>query len=211
MIRNCIYLLFLLIFSANTFAGSKPAKLVVNELSMLPGERFVELLVIESGQLAGIEFDDGNFSGATLINFADRNSVNSKYNVQDKGSFIGRRFRFAQNADALLCVGEGTLIVIYEPTDFAQVEDADRFDDCILRIPTNSSLLEVIKQSQSVSITDAPVGENQAWVSANTATPVGSWNADIGSSFTGGCFNLFFPGSTDNFDNYCWGFADRPV
>lgn len=211
MIRNCIYLLFLLIFSANTFAGSKPAKLVVNELSMLPGERFVELLVIESGQLAGIEFDDGNFSGATLINFADRNSVNSKYNVQDKGSFIGRRFRFAQNADALLCVGEGTLIVIYEPTDFAQVEDADRFDDCILRIPTNSSLLEVIKQSQSVSITDAPVGENQAWVSANTSTPVGSWNADIGSSFTGGCFNLFFPGSTDNFDNYCWGFADRPV
>lgn len=205
MLRK-LFVLFVLSFLVLPSFGQEPnARLILNELSVADGNRYIEFLVIEGGDLRGVEFDDGNFTGQDLVAYTDTTDQNTEVVISSNGDANGRRFKFDTTETSFRCVTPGTIILIYDPLNGAGFsEDTDRYDDCILSLPLNSDKLLV--NTNSPTFSNVPLN-GTAWENAATATTLVNWNDDLGLDVVSACFYMFLPKAVDKTISYCWGYA----
>lgn len=212
MIKKPLSLIILFsLLSIVGVAQRGPAKLVINEFSNVPGNRFIEFLVIETGDLRGVEFDDGNHTDVRLINYTNEADSDSKLVVRDKSATSGRRFRFALELEEFACVARGSLIAVYDPSNSVPVSGVNEelLDDGRMAIPLNSSKLEIQTGFNGFPTLNLPYGSNATWSDPSGVTPNADWDSDFNFEPEGSAINVFYPSLTTDFlVDWAWGRAD---
>lgn len=207
MLRKLLVLFIIQCLAVVSFAQEPQAEIIVNELSIAPGNRFIEFVVTKGGDLRGVQFDDGNFSGDDLINFSDSSDNATKQIISANGVSNGQRLRFGGDEADFRCVTPGTLILIFDPGNTTvPALDINRYDNCAIAIPINSPLLEAISPNETISAIfdgNPSTAGGGSWENADVENV--TWTADIAMAKEGGCINVFYPGRAVDFYNFCWG------